>query len=54
MSQTTGQGPGSVAGQPSGTYAAPLEGELSYARVGVELQDDGALCILVQSGFSQL
>ena len=25
MSQTTGQGPGPVAGQPFGTYAAPLE-----------------------------
>ena len=47
MSHETGQGPGSVAGQPSGTYAAPLEEELSYAGVGVELQDDGAHCVLV-------
>ena len=53
MSQTAGEGPGFVAREPSGTYPAPVEEELSYALVGVELQDDGALRVFVQSGCFQ-
>ena len=53
MSHETGKGPGLVAGEPLGTHPTPLDEELSYARVRVELQDEGPLRILVQSGSVQ-